>query len=96
MEMSTKGQPSEASEYSEINDNRNIQQQNIYTKLDKPSKMNRMILLAFITTICTGIGVVAMAMAIYLLVNKLDLETRLNDLESKLKSLPNGISLKDT
>ncbi len=94
MEMSTKGQPSEASEYSEINDNRNIQQQNIYTKLDKPSKMNRMIILAFITTVC--IGAAAMAMAIYLLVNKLDLETRMNDLESKLKSLPNGISLKDT
>ncbi len=66
-------------------------QENTYSELNKPSKMNRAIIIFLIINTC--ITLAAIGGVVYLLINKLDNETKLNDLESEVKQLKNGVKL---
>ncbi len=78
--------------YETISDDRNSQQQNTYATLNKtiqPSRLNRMLIIFFIINTC--IGIIAIAGVIYLVINKLDTDTKINSIVSELKALQDGM-----
>ena len=84
MEMIATERQNETPEYTDINDNMKSQPPAIYTTLENRSKKNHLIILVLI--INTFIAIAAMGCAIYLLVNKEDMETTIKMLETKEKT----------